>query len=176
MNRMKLVEVSTPALEKDFIKVNVIINKNNPGYIRPLDKDIQKVFDEEKNKTFRHGSAKRWLLLNENDELIGRIAGFVNKKYKNKGDEIPVGGIGFFDCINDQGAADMLFDVAKHWLSQNGMEAMDGPINFGERDQWWGLLVDGFQPPGYCMNYNYPYYQQLFENYGFKTFFNQICF
>lgn len=31
-------------------------------------------------------------------------------------------------------------------------------------------------PPMYCMNFNPPYYQQLFENYGFKKFFNQICF
>jgi hypothetical protein len=56
------------------------------------------------------------------------------------------------------------------------MEAMDGPINFGERDRWWGLLVQGFDPPVYCLNYNYPYYQQLFETYGFKNYFNQICF
>ena len=21
---------------------------------------------------------------------------------------------------------------------------MDGPINFGERDKWWGCLVEGF--------------------------------
>ena len=76
---------------------------------------------------------------NEEGKLIGRIAAFVNKKYKNKGDDVPVGGIGFFDCINDQEAADMLFDVAKHWLIQKGMEAMDGPINFGERDRWWGI-------------------------------------
>ena len=59
---------------------------------------------------------------------------------------------------------------------QNGMEAMDGPINFGERDRWWGLLVEGFHPPVYCMNFNPPYYQQLFEAYGFKLFFNQMCF
>ncbi len=90
---------------------------------------------------------------------------------------MPVGGIGFFDCINDQAAADMLFDVAKHWLLQKGMEAMDGPINFGERDRWWGLVVEGFEPPPlYCMNFNPPYYQHLFENYGFRNYFNQICF
>jgi hypothetical protein len=176
MNHMNLVEVSTPALAKTFIKTNVVINKTNPGYVRPLDKDVEQIFDQEKNKAFRHGAAKRWVLLNNNDEPIGRVAAYVNKKYKNKGDEVPVGGIGFFDCINDQDAADTLFDVAKHWLMQNGMEAMDGPINFGERDKWWGLLVDGFQPPVYCMNYNSPYYQALFENYGFKPFFNQICF
>ncbi|MBS1609535.1 MAG: hypothetical protein JSS70_12415, partial [Bacteroidetes bacterium] len=81
-----------------------------------------------------------------------------------------------FDCINNQAAADMLFDVAKHWLAQQGMEAMDGPINFGERDRWWGLLVKGFAPPLYCLNYNQPYYQSLFETYGFKGFFNQVCF
>jgi len=99
-----------------------------------------------------------------------------NKKYKNKGDDVPVGGVGFFDCINDQNAADMLFDVAKHWLIQKGMQAMDGPINFGERDRWWGLLVEGFEPPVYCLNYNPPYYKELFENYGFKNFFNQHCY
>jgi hypothetical protein len=53
---------------------------------------------------------------------------------------------------------------------------MDGPINCGERDRWWGLVVEGFAPPGYGMNYNPPYYQELFENYGFKNYFNQLCF
>ena len=53
---------------------------------------------------------------------------------------------------------------------------MDGPINFGERDKWWGLLVEGFQQPLYCMNYNPPYYRQLFENYGLRVFYNQVCF
>ncbi len=174
---MQLIEVSNAQLAKEFIRVNVLINKDNPSYIRPLDKDINDVFDAKKNKAFRSGEVKRWILKDTNGESIGRIAAFTNKKYKNKGDEGPVGGIGFFDCINDQVAADMLFDVAKHWLMQKGMEAMDGPINFGERDRWWGLVVKGHElQPMYCMNFNAAYYQQLFENYGFKNYFNQICF
>ncbi|MBL0304768.1 MAG: hypothetical protein IPQ25_01700 [Chitinophagaceae bacterium] len=173
---MQLTEVTTPQLSKEFIRVNVELYKNDPNYIRPLDKDINDVFDPEKNKAFRFGEAARWILKDNTGKLAGRIAAFTNKKYKNKGDDVPVGGIGFFDCINDQLAADMLFDVAKHWLIQKGMQAMDGPINFGERDRWWGLLVEGFQPPPYCMNYNKSYYRELFETYGFKCFFNQICF
>ncbi|MER3469888.1 MAG: hypothetical protein C4330_00735 [Chitinophagaceae bacterium] len=172
---MQLIEVNDQKAAKEFISVNVLINQNNPNYIRPLDKDINDVFDEKKNKTFRFGKVTRWILKNDKGELIGRIAAFTNKKYKNKGDDVPVGGVGFFDCINDQTTADMLFDVAKHWLIQQGMEAMDGPINFGERDRWWGLLVQGFQPPLYGMNYNPPYYQELLETYGFKPFFHQIC-
>jgi len=172
----QLEEVKDAVTEKEFLKVNVFINKGNPNYIQPLDKDVNEVFDPAKNKAFRNGEAIRWILRDKSGLVVGRIAAFVNKKYKNKGDECPVGGAGFFDCINNQEAADILFDVAKHWLMQRGMEAMDGPINFGERDRWWGLLVEGFDPPVYCLNYNPAYYKDLFEQYGFKPFFNQVCF
>lgn len=153
----------------------LVIYEQDPNYIRPLDKDIENVFDPAKNKAFRYGSCKRWLLADDQGAFIGRIAAFVNKRYRNKGDEQKTGGVGFFECINDQKAADMLFDVSKSWLMQQGMEAMDGPINFGERDRWWGLVTEGYMPPIYLMNYNPPYYKNLFEDYGFKIFFNQIC-
>jgi hypothetical protein len=175
-NALQLIEVTDAKTAKAFISVNVQVNKDNPNYIRPLDKDIADVFDEKKNKTFRYGTVKRWLLQNGNGEWIGRIAAFTNKRYKNKGDDVTVGGVGFFDCIDNQEAANLLFDTAKQWLQAQGAEAMDGPINFGERDRWWGLVVEGFQPPLYGMNYNPPYYQKLFETYGFQPFFHQICF
>jgi len=171
---MELIVVTAQNV-MDFIKVPLLIYKDDPNFIRPLDKDVKDVFDPKKNKAFRWGECIRWILINTQGEFIGRIAAFVNKKYKNKGDEQPTGGIGFFECINNQQAADMLFDVAKSWLMQHGMQAMDGPINFGERDRWWGLVIEGFKPPIYLMNYNLPYYQQLFENYGFKNFYNQFC-
>ena len=173
---MQLIEVISAQHAREFLRVNVELNQSNSNYIRPLDKDINDVFDRKKNKTFRHGECIRWILKDDTGKLIGRVAAFTNKKYKNKGDDVPVGGVGFFDCINEQRAADMLFDVAKHWLLQKGMEAMDGPINFGERDRWWGLLVEGFDPPLYCLNFNPPYYKDLLEAYGFRPFFNQICF
>jgi len=173
---MELIQVTDKRTELEFIEVNVLMNRDVPGYVRPLIQDIRAVFDPEKNKAFRNGECIRWILKNNDGELIGRIAAFVNKKYRSKGDPGPVGGIGFFDCINDQAAADMLFDVAKHWLLQRGMIAMDGPINFGERDRWWGLLVDGFIPPLYGMNFNPPYYRALMENYGFRPFFHQYCY
>ena len=64
----------------------------------------------------------------------------------------------------------MLLDVARHWLGQRGMEAMDGPINFGERDKWWGLLTEGFYEPLYGM-FNLPYYSQLLEIMAFNPSF-----
>lgn len=173
---MNIIEVTTEVHSKQFIEMAPTLYTQNANYIRPLNKDVADVFDPKKNKAFRNGTAKRWLLQSNDEKMIGRIAAFVNKKYKSKGDDVPVGGIGFFECINNQPAANLLLDTAKHWLSENGMQAMDGPINFGERDRWWGMVTYGFQEPLYCMNYNPPYYVTLFETYGFKTFFEQICF
>jgi hypothetical protein len=106
-------------------------------------------------KNFKWGQAKRWVAYTDNGELVGRIAAFANDKYLNKGTDFKTGGVGFFDCINDQATANLLFDTAKEWLSTMGMEAMDGPINFGDRDKWWGLMVEGFnKEPMYGMSFN----------------------
>lgn len=172
---MQLINVTDKRTAEQFLQVPLLIYKDDPNFIRPLNKDVKDVFDSKKNKAFRFGECERWLLKDDAGNFIGRIAAFVNKKYKNKGDTQPTGGVGFFECTNSQPAADMLFDVAKNWLMQRGMEAMDGPINFGERDRWWGLVKEGYKPPIYLMNYNLPYYVSLFENYGFKNFYNQIC-
>ncbi|ULQ52614.1 hypothetical protein [Flavihumibacter fluvii] len=172
---LQLIPIEKNSPSPEFLQVHVNMHLGNPSFIQPLNKDIEAVFDPGKNKSFKRGDCQRWILKDEQGNLLGRIAAFVQSRYKNKGDDIPVGGIGFFDCINDQVAANTLFDAAKNWLQERKMEAMDGPINFGERDKWWGLLVEGFHPPPYGLNYHPPYYRKLFENYGFRVFYEQIC-
>jgi hypothetical protein len=172
---MQMQQVNSLEQQVKFMTVPDMIYKDDPQWIKPLDKDILEIFDEKKNKTFRFGKIIRWILTDNDGKLLGRIAAFVNKKYKNKGDEVAAGGIGFFECINNQEAANLLFNEARKWLENEGMGAMDGPINFGERDRWWGLLTNGFTSPLYGMNYNPPYYRELFEQYGFQVFYNQVC-
>jgi hypothetical protein len=162
---------------RSFLELPVKINQDQPHWIRPLDKDVEAVFDTKKNKAFRHGECARWIMLDDSGNVIGRVAAFVNRKTATKGNEQPTGGIGFFDCVNDRAAAFALFDHCKQWLQQRGMEAMDGPINFGDRDRWWGLLIDGFdRDPNYQCNFNPPYYRGLFEAYGFQVYFYQYTF
>ena len=171
---MNIVEVKSKKDIKDFIEVACSIYKNEKNWIRPLDKDIDSVFDPKKNKAFRKGDVKRWVL-KDNDKVIGRIAAFYSKKIDNE--KLKVGGCGFFECIDNQKASTKLFDTAKNWLEEKGYNSMDGPINFGERDKWWGCLVEGFDiDPNYQQNYGKDYYQVLFENYGFKILFKQFTF
>jgi hypothetical protein len=170
---MIITEVSNPKEEQAFLDLVRKIYADDPNFICPLDKDVEATFHPETNSFFQHGSCIRWILSNKKGEHIGRIAAFINDK-KAYQHEVPTGGIGYFECIDDQKAADLLFDTAKEWLSTKGMKAMDGPINFGENDTFWGLLVEGFTPPSYGMNYHKPYYHALFKNYGFEKEYEQI--
>ncbi len=170
---MHIVEVKTLADAKEFLQLPCAIYAQDETWVQPWNHDIDQVFDEKKNKFFRHGVCTRWILKNDADKTIGRIAAFINNRTAK---DNRVGGIGFFECENNQAAASLLFDTAKQWLQLQDMTAMEGPINFGDRDKWWGLLIDGFTHPTYGMNYNPVYYKQLFEQYGFKTYYEQYVF
>jgi hypothetical protein len=174
---MTIREVVSKKDRKEFLSLPIKLYKDYPKWIRPLDKDIEWVFDPERNKSFRTGECTRWILLSEKGETIGRVAAFFDKKISLKGNDQPTGGLGLFECINDQAAAFLLFDQGKQWLQDKGMEAMDGPVNFGSRDRWWGLLVEGFEiSPSYQCNYNPPFYKDFFEAYGFQAYFYQLTF
>ncbi|MFM7768490.1 MAG: hypothetical protein ACKO9S_11610, partial [Bacteroidota bacterium] len=92
---MKLIEVNTAELAKQFLEIPLLIYRDDPEWIRPLDKDIEQVFDPNLNKAFRHGELIRWILVDKRNTAIGRIAAFVNRKTADKNDQ-PTGGIGFF--------------------------------------------------------------------------------
>ena len=170
---MEIIEVNSSATRKSFLDLPKKIYKNDPNWVCPLNNDIESVFDPRKNNYHQHGKCMRWILKDKDGRVIGRIAAFINDK-KAYLSEQPTGGCGFFECTDNQDAADLLFDTAKAWLSENGMKAMDGPVNFGENDMWWGLLVEGFAVPYYGMNYHPPYYKRLYERYGFEPLYEQI--
>lgn len=174
---MELVEVMTDKEKQDFLELPVRLYKKEKCWIRPLDKDIENVFNQKKNKAFQEGECIRWILKTDKGEVIGRVAAFLEKQKVSHGNNQPTGGMGFFECIENKKAAFILFDACKKWLQEKNIEAMDGPINFGERDRWWGLLVEGFdKEPNYRCNYNFPYYKIFFEEYGFQIYFKQFTY
>lgn len=171
----QLIEVKTPKQKSEFLLLPVKLYRDEKNWIRPLDKDVEEVFDPKKNKLFRNGECIRWILTNKSNQTIGRVAAFVDFKSAGNNDQ-PTGGMGFFECVDNNEAAILLFDACRQWLQTWGMEAMDGPVNFGDRDKWWGLLVEGTFEPNYCMPYNHLYYKDFFESYGFQNYFNQYTY
>ena len=174
---MKILIVNNKQTKREFLDFPKRLYKDDENWTCVLDVEIENIFNPESNGLFNGGDAERWILVDDNGDTIGRIAAFYNdKKANNPHHGQPTGGVGFFECVNNQKAADILFDISKEWLQSKGMEAMDGPINFGENYVHWGLLVEGFMHQAYGMPYNFKYYKQLFDNYGFKTYFEQYSY
>ena len=174
---MKLVVVNDSRSIAAFHALPFRIYKNDPHWIPYIKQEVEKVFSPEKNKLYSEGAeAIRWVLENDRGEAIGRVAAFINPRTSGQG-KFKTGGMGFFECINDPKAANLLFDACRDWLTERGCEAMDGPINFGDRDRYWGCQVTNWEEgPIYPMNYNPPYYPILFEQYGFGIYFKQFLY
>ncbi|MCW5897632.1 MAG: hypothetical protein KIT10_00045 [Flavobacteriales bacterium] len=172
--RLKIVEdVRT---QRDWMRLPWDIYRDDPNWIPHLKQDVEKVFDPRRNKLLKEGQAWRWVLYGADGRAIGRIAAFINPKTART-EKQPTGGMGFFECINDQTAANLLLDAARDKLKAEGMEAMDGPINLGDRNMFWGLLIHNFtDPPIYGTNYNPAYYVDLLERYGFQLYFKQLFY
>lgn len=172
---MRIAPVHTKKEEKAFLDFPRKLYRNDPNHVPMFDSEIRNAFDRKVNPYFKHGDAVRWIALNDRDETVGRIAAFYDTS-KDEADYVRSGGCGFFESIDDQQVAFLLFDTARNWLREHDYEAMTGPINFGENDTNWGCLVQGFVPQGLGMNYNLPYYQNLFESYGFQLYYRQLSF
>ena len=175
MKKYQLKEVSSSKEKKQFLDVVDSIYQHDNMWVRPLNSEIENLFNPLKNNRFLTGEACRWILYDPNNHPCGRIAAFYDD-FTSASQQQPTGGAGFFECIDDQDAADMLFNQAEAWLQQRGLQAMDGPVNFGNRDYFWGCLKDGFHQPIFNMPYNHAYYNRLFTTFGFKNFFNQYTY
>lgn len=171
---MEIIQVTDKRTIEAFHQVPQKIYRNDPNWVPPLRKMVEDIFNPEKNAGFQAGDARRWLV-KVKGEFVGRIAAFYDRN-KIEPAEVQAGNIGFFECVDDNMASQLLFDTARDWLKSEGLTAMDGPVNFGENFFNWGLLVDGFQQQGFGMQYHLPYYKQLFENYGFQTYYKQLSY
>lgn len=166
---------STDDIE-EFRKLPFTIYSNDPYWIPHVRQEVEDVFDADKNPFHKHGQVERWIIKNTSGQTVGRVAAFINDRNAHTFQQ-PTGGMGFFECIDDEEVAFALFDQCKAWLTERGMEAMDGPINFGERDKFWGLIIENFTLSPYAnQGYNPAYYIKFFENYGFQIYFEQLIF
>ena len=169
---MDIIKVRNKSDIWEFHNIVHTLYKEQKNWIPHIQQDVETVFNPDRNSYHKHGEIERFIL-KKDKQTIGRIAVFYSDR-KNQKEPLKTGGIGFFECINDQTAANLLFEKSMHWLKKRKMEAMDGPINFGEKEKYWGLMVEGFDKQTiYGQNYHLQYYKRLFENFGFKVYYNQ---
>ena len=150
---------------KEFIMLPFRLYKNDPNWVAPLISDQKKFFNPSKNGYYDHSQVELFLAW-EGAKVIGRMSAQTNTQH-NIEHQDKVGFFGFFECEDNQQAADALFARALEWNKSMGMDTLRGPMNFSVNEEC-GLLVDGFNSPPYIMmTHHLPYYEKLLLNAGF---------
>ncbi|TWR31001.1 hypothetical protein FPZ43_00510 [Mucilaginibacter pallidiroseus] len=158
-----IVAVQSKKELASFIDFPHELYKNDPYYVPELfiaQRDLLTT-----HPFHKHSSLQTFLAFDGN-KIVGRIAAIYNTSHNNF-NNVNDGFFGFFDCINDQETANLLFDTAKNWVKEKGATKLVGPVN-PSTNEVCGLLVKGFDSsPMVMMPYNSQYYIGLLENAGF---------
>ena len=168
---MQIRPVSTPRDLREFIELPYRLYRDDPIWVPPLRSEQRSQFDQKRNPFLDH--CKRQLFLLEDEgEIIGRIAAFVDTLATEFWGE-RVGLFGYFECTENPAAAQLLLDAARDWLQANQCSTMRGPWSFVSQE--WGLLVEGFVPSPVIMTpYNPSYYCDFMTDFGLHKIKDQL--
>lgn len=169
-----IIYVTSSKEKKQFIEFPYKHYANDKNWIPPLLMDQKTLLNTEKNP-FYNDAEIALFLAESNGKIAGRIAAIHNKKY-NEFHNTNVGFFGFFDCIDNQSVANLLFKVASDWVKEKGLDGMIGPANPGMMDEV-GVLVDGFEyEPSILMPFNKSYYDKLIKGAGLEKIMDLLAF
>lgn len=151
---------------KAFVNFPYSHYRDDEHWIPPLKSEQKKLVDTEQNPFYNNAEITMFLA-EQNGQICGRIAAIIDRRY-NDFHGTTTGFFGFFESIDDQSVADLLFKVARDWLSERGMTEVLGPSNPSMMDEI-GVLVEGFDyDPSIMMPYHKPYYDRLITKAGLK--------
>ena len=158
-------EVDSRRTLKQFVKFPFKLFAGNKYWVPPLISGEMQTLRKDVNPAFDYCEAKYWLAF-KNGEIVGRIAGIINHRSIEKWRQRLVR-IGWVDFVNDMDVSGALFETVENWAKERGMDGTHGPLGFTDMDNE-GLLVEGFDKlPTIANIYNYPYYIDHFEKYGY---------
>lgn len=151
---------------KAFVDLPFSLYANQPLWIPPLRKQEINLLTPGRHPFWQ--TAKRQLFIAKDNAVpIGRIAAIIDNKYNAYAGE-NCGSFGFFECSDNQQAANGLLNAAAEWLKNAGMEFMRGPFN-PSANYSCGMLVQGFQEaPALMMPWNPASYPAFVEQWGMR--------
>ncbi len=174
MAGIEIVVVEGGSDLKDFIDLPWNLYAEYPRWVPPLKKEVRRLLDPRRHP-FWSSAERRLFLARRGSQVVGRIAGIIDRRYNEFHGE-QMGIWGFFECADDPAAAAALFSAVETWTHRKGMAFVRGPLNPSTNYEV-GLLVEGFDySPALMMSYNPPYYSRLVESCGFAKEKDLVAF
>lgn len=161
-----LKEVSSKQDLKKFISFPYSLFAGNKYWIPPLRFDELHTLSKDVNPAFDFCEAKYWLVYKDG-RIVGRIAGIINSKFNEKFNKKDAR-FGFIDFVDDKEVSFLLLSTVEKWAAEKGMNTLHGPLGFTDMDGE-GMLIEGYNEVSTLGSiYNYPYYPEHIESYGYQ--------
>ena len=161
----QIVKVEGKSQLAKFIDFPHELYKGDPNYVPMIYMEQEALLNPKKSPFYKHSKADHFLAL-QGDKVVGRISAIRNNNHIQFSGK-QEGYFGFFDVINDYDVAKMLLDAAVNWLKSEGLNKVIGPTNFSTNETV-GVLIETFdEPPSIMTTYNFPYYAEFLDKYGF---------
>jgi GNAT superfamily N-acetyltransferase len=168
VNNIEVHKVEARRDKNIFLTFPWRIYQGDPLWVPPLMPERKKVIDPKKGKFFADGYAELFIALKG-----GKPAGTISCAEDQSATRSRGWGectVGFFECIEDYAVAEALFDRARAWAFEHGLERLLGTYNL-DREESRGILVEGRdRPPALYCGHGPTYYPAFFERYGFSKF------
>ncbi len=166
MSDLVVRPVTSRREKKQFLSFPWSLYRDDPNWVPPLRIDQKGLVNYRPHPFYRNNRIQTFLAY-RSGKVCGRIAAILNRDYIEHASERR-GFFGFFECVDDQEAADGLFGAVRRWFAEREIHKLRGPTN-PSLNYTLGLLIDGFDsPPTFMMTYNPEYYARLIEGYGFR--------
>lgn len=167
MISIEKVDTKNKAAVRSFLRLPFRLYQGHQLWVPPILLDAAVQLNPDKHPFYEHSEAE-FLLAIQDGEVVGRIALLVNNPYNTYHDKRQAQ-FYLFECIDDLGVAERLFEWAFEWARVRDLETIIGPKGFSALDGY-GMLVDGFEhrPAMTMMNYNPTYYPKMMEALGFS--------
>jgi hypothetical protein len=166
--RIEQVSGSDRRQIRAFIEFPKELYRGNDCFVPWFDRGMRTILTG-RHPFFEHSQGEFFLAF-RGQQVVGRIALLDPKKFNSYQDRRDCR-LYFFDVIEDQQTAYLLFDHAKNWASERGLDRLIGPQGFSGFTGA-GILIKGYEHKASMtmMNYHFPYYRRFFESYGFSTY------
>ncbi len=170
---LRLFEVTTRSDLNDFINFPWWLYRHDAHWVPPLKMSVRSILSPK--HPFYKNAHRKLFIVRDGDTVVGRIASILDQDHLTKYNELALH-FGFFECVNDETVARMLFNAVEAEAKRLKMDVIRGPFSPSTNYEC-GLLIQGFtDPPQIMMSYNPRYYLELIEQMNFHKAMDLIAY
>ncbi len=164
--QIRKIDLNSRRDVRKFVMFPYHLYRKSDHWVPPLISSEKTRLNPAAHPFYQHSTCDFFLVEDQRGKVLGRV-GLQHNIRHNEQLGLNNGIVSFLEVVEDQEAANLLFETSEDWARGKGFSQLEGPKGLLNTESG-GVLIEGFEhDPAMNVPYNYPYYQQFFEDAGY---------